>query len=76
MMPKDDDLPALRELSKRYANDPQAHYLLGSALVKSGKKDEGIASLKVAVRLKPDFVLAKKYLELLQAGSGDQKKPE
>src|SRR5213596_1078520 len=39
-------------------NSPEGHNSLGWVLMTSGQLDEAVAQLKVAVKLKPDFVQA------------------
>jgi len=44
----------------------RAHWRLGQALEKQGRKPEGISEIEMAVRLEPDFEGAKKDLKRLK----------
>ena len=58
------------ELRKIIINNPNhffAHYLLGIILAKSGKIDEAINLLKIAIEINPDFVQARINLSILYA---------
>jgi tetratricopeptide (TPR) repeat protein len=44
----------------------QAHYNLGTVLIDLGENDRAIAELQEALRLKPDFLDARRELEELR----------
>jgi len=48
-------------------NFAEAHFTLGFALLKEGKTSEAIGHFQEALRLKPDFADARKYLNLALA---------
>jgi tetratricopeptide (TPR) repeat protein len=49
---------------------PEAHYNLALGCALQGKRDEAIAHLKEALRLKPDYPEAKQQLETLSPPGG------
>jgi tetratricopeptide (TPR) repeat protein len=69
------DLPRSERYLRKYLtqepepNAPQpavAHYLLGLVLEKQGRKQEAIAEINTALRLKPDYENARKVLKRLK----------
>lgn len=59
------------ELCNEYPSDARLHFLLGSVLAGEGRHIEGYQSLKRAVVLDPDFILARFQLGFLQLTSGE-----
>jgi Flp pilus assembly protein TadD len=54
-------------LRRTPSSGPSIHNRIGVALFKDGKIDQGIAHLKQALRLKPDFADAKNNLRIMLA---------
>ncbi len=63
-------IPAFEESIKLDPANPQYHYHLGLALVKSGEADKARASLKRALELKPDFAESADARKVLQSIGG------
>jgi putative PEP-CTERM system TPR-repeat lipoprotein len=63
-------IPAFEESIKLDPANPQYHYHLGLALVKSGEPDKARVSLKRALELKPDFAESADARKVLQSIGG------
>jgi tetratricopeptide (TPR) repeat protein len=46
------------ESARARSADPEIRNNLGNALIEAGRKDEGVAQLEEAIRLRPDYALA------------------
>jgi Flp pilus assembly protein TadD len=64
-------LSAVEDLLHSYPADPRLHFLKGSLLAALSRFDEALAPFTQAVRLNPQFPIARFQLGLLQLTSGD-----
>jgi tetratricopeptide (TPR) repeat protein len=53
----------------------RAHYLLGEALMRLGRKNQAESAFRLAVRIRPDFPEARRQLALLNSALPEGKKP-
>lgn len=66
-----DGLVAVDELLRGYPADPRLHFLKGSLLAALDRFGEARAAFEAALRIDPQFALARFQLGLLELSSGD-----
>lgn len=66
-----DEVKAINALLSDYPDDPRLHFLKGSVLVGEGNLIEGHAALTRAVKIAPDFAIARFQLGFFQLTSGE-----
>jgi Flp pilus assembly protein TadD len=59
-----------REALRLNADNPEANFNLGMALLREGKREEARSRLTEALRLKPDYAEARMRLEVLNRQPG------
>lgn len=65
------DISAIDQLLTNYPSDPRLHFLKGSVLAGSSKLVEAHMSMKEAVNIAPDFLIARFQLGFFELSSGD-----
>jgi Flp pilus assembly protein TadD len=65
-------LAVASKLSDEYPADPRLHFLKGSILAGLGKYGDARSEMKEALRIAPDYEIARFQLGLLELSSGDR----
>ena len=65
------EVNAIDALLSDYPDDPRLHFLKGSVLVGQGNLIEGHSALTRAVKIAPDFAIARFQLGFFQLTSGE-----
>lgn len=66
-----DDIALVDRALGDFPEDPRLHFLRGSLLAGIGRPIEALTSLKAAVKIAPDFVIARFQLGFFQLTSGE-----
>lgn len=69
--PDSDDLAAIDTVLKRYPEDPRLHFMRGSLLAGQSEHIKAHAALTRAVKLAPDYAIARYQLGFFELTSGE-----